>query len=220
LLTPRRSFILHLVFFSVLLLFYLRSFPLSFSFFFSLIRRPPTSTLFPYTTLFRSSYRLSAYPPIRLAVSLRSPCSRGNFARPCKTASWRASTHDVRLSYARAPSPCARRRGTRCARRSRAARGAIPGHHRHHPRCGVRSQRRTGGRRARRAARNGDQLPTHADDGRDGQLHRYAAPARYLRRDSAGGRLRPGDANGDPAAGGRNGGPPARTGRRAVRAAD
>src|SRR5206468_12126037 len=32
------------------------SFPLSFTFFFLMIRRPPRSTLFPYTTLFRSSF--------------------------------------------------------------------------------------------------------------------------------------------------------------------
>src|SRR5438094_7070704 len=31
------------------------AFPVSFSFFFFIIRRPPRSTLFPYTTLFRSS---------------------------------------------------------------------------------------------------------------------------------------------------------------------
>src|SRR2546429_9616043 len=36
--------------------------PLSF-FFFLMIRRPPRSTLFPYTTLFRSLYRRKAEPP-------------------------------------------------------------------------------------------------------------------------------------------------------------
>src|SRR5437667_1026946 len=34
------------------------SFLLLFSFFFSLIRRPPRSTLFPYTTLFRSGWQM------------------------------------------------------------------------------------------------------------------------------------------------------------------
>src|SRR2546422_4447382 len=33
---------------------------LSFSFFFLMIRRPPRSTLFPYTTLFRSDYAVFA----------------------------------------------------------------------------------------------------------------------------------------------------------------
>src|SRR5438094_9602470 len=36
---------------------FLFCFQLSFSFFFLMIRRPPRSTLFPYTTLFRSSGR-------------------------------------------------------------------------------------------------------------------------------------------------------------------
>src|SRR3712207_9311716 len=35
-------------------------------FFFLMIRRPPRSTLFPYTTLFRSSEKLSAYLSDRL----------------------------------------------------------------------------------------------------------------------------------------------------------
>src|SRR5207249_9633768 len=43
------------VLFSILLL--LRYCTLAFSFFFFMIRRPPTSTLFPYTTLFRSDAR-------------------------------------------------------------------------------------------------------------------------------------------------------------------
>src|SRR2546426_9736812 len=38
-----------------------------FFFFFLMIRRPPRSTLFPYTTLFRSLFTL---PDIRFAVSL------------------------------------------------------------------------------------------------------------------------------------------------------
>src|SRR5205085_11237203 len=36
--------------------------PSFFSFFFLMIRRPPRSTLFPYTTLFRSAHRLRAAP--------------------------------------------------------------------------------------------------------------------------------------------------------------
>src|SRR2546425_4870642 len=53
-----------------------------FIFFFLMIRRPPRSTLFPYTTLFRSHHerrgeggaahdRNGAYPPIRRAVRIR-----------------------------------------------------------------------------------------------------------------------------------------------------
>src|SRR5258708_20495413 len=37
------------------------TFPLNFFFFFLMIRRPPRSTLFPYTTLFRSPYDLLAF---------------------------------------------------------------------------------------------------------------------------------------------------------------
>src|SRR2546425_12963286 len=43
-------------------LFYLSSFPHFFFFFFLMIRRPPRSTLFPYTTLFRS-HNLLEEPP-------------------------------------------------------------------------------------------------------------------------------------------------------------
>src|SRR5437763_7357309 len=39
-------------------------------FFFSMIRQPPRSTLFPYTTLFRSSYQRVANEGIRLVVRL------------------------------------------------------------------------------------------------------------------------------------------------------
>src|SRR3712207_7069090 len=43
--------------------FYLLSdYLLSYSFFFLMIRRPPRSTLFPYTTLFRSCVRTNDYP--------------------------------------------------------------------------------------------------------------------------------------------------------------
>src|ERR1017187_10825863 len=38
-----------------------------FFFFFLMIRRPPRSTLFPYTTLFRSK-------PLRSACGIRAPC--------------------------------------------------------------------------------------------------------------------------------------------------
>src|SRR5262245_62808783 len=64
---------------SVCLLFDVLLFHFSF-FFFLMIRRPPRSTLFPYTTLFRSattsrSTRSSAMPP-RLRRHLPRPTSR------------------------------------------------------------------------------------------------------------------------------------------------
>src|SRR5437762_3706678 len=45
-----------------------------FFFFFLMIRRPPRSTLFPYTTLFRSTYQRRA--PLRLPLVPRNGCGR------------------------------------------------------------------------------------------------------------------------------------------------
>src|SRR5439155_22108412 len=54
--------------------FYLFQEIFDFHFFFLMIRRPPRSTLFPYTTLFRS--RLTRWPPgSRLP---RCPCARSS----------------------------------------------------------------------------------------------------------------------------------------------
>src|SRR5690349_24737368 len=44
--------------------------PILLFFFFLMIPRPPRSTLFPYTTLFRSPKRLTAFGPIRRSKSL------------------------------------------------------------------------------------------------------------------------------------------------------
>src|SRR6266496_6348135 len=65
----RRNFFFSLFLFRVIFL------PLSFFFFFLMIRRPPRSTLFPYTTLFRSRLR----------------CRRGNGHRPACLTGWRRS---------------------------------------------------------------------------------------------------------------------------------
>src|SRR5256885_3848709 len=50
--------------------------PLSFFFFFLMIRRPPRSTLFPYTTLFRSHW-----PVLVLLVEQADPPDVGPLAR-------------------------------------------------------------------------------------------------------------------------------------------
>src|SRR3712207_8561967 len=47
-------------------------------FFFLMIRRPPRSTLFPYTTLFRSRLRFRSHARLRL----RKPAARLKQARP------------------------------------------------------------------------------------------------------------------------------------------
>src|SRR5256884_8364695 len=49
-----------------------------------MIRRPPRSTLFPYTTLFRSSGERSRRPSLRLSVLDRLParwCAKGSCGR-------------------------------------------------------------------------------------------------------------------------------------------
>src|SRR2546422_5165139 len=46
-------------------------------FFFLMIRRPPRSTLFPYTTLFRSRHRRRYRPGNRSHRHARPPASRG-----------------------------------------------------------------------------------------------------------------------------------------------
>src|SRR5260221_2110238 len=64
-----------------------RSYHSSFCFFFLMIRRPPRSTLFPYTTLFRSnSAPLKALCTTRAWMGLASSCS---------TSSGRSSTSTV-----------------------------------------------------------------------------------------------------------------------------
>src|SRR5882724_13244858 len=57
-----------------------------FFFFFLTIRRPPRSTLFPYTTLFRSASRPAARP------------LSGRSRRPCGTASSSADRKSTRLN--------------------------------------------------------------------------------------------------------------------------
>src|SRR2546421_8062451 len=64
----------------------------SFIFFFLMIRRPPRSTLFPYTTLFRSRVRLQRVE--RLAVQLDLDRSGG--ARPVEITSARICMNTMR----------------------------------------------------------------------------------------------------------------------------
>src|SRR3712207_7605570 len=56
------------------------------SFFFLMIRRPPRSTLFPYTTLFRSERAAARSPPARRTTDI-GPRSAPTRARPaCRRA--------------------------------------------------------------------------------------------------------------------------------------
>src|SRR3712207_7478207 len=63
------------------------------AFFFLMIRRPPRSTLFPYTTLFRSSWRSRRCPrttwcargcPVVASCGDCPPPSPGSARRPCE----------------------------------------------------------------------------------------------------------------------------------------
>src|SRR5690349_24508673 len=65
-----------------------------FFFFFLMIRRPPRSTLFPYTTLFRSVRRCTSTPGFPTSVS-RSTC-----ATPGDRKSTRLNSSHVEISYA------------------------------------------------------------------------------------------------------------------------
>src|SRR5436305_9011716 len=64
-------------------------------FFFLMIRRPPRSTLFPYTTLFRSHWNKRR--PRRKVIGLRE-VARGSSLRDRK--STRLNSSHVRISYA------------------------------------------------------------------------------------------------------------------------
>src|SRR5690349_22420112 len=70
----------------------------SFFFFFLMIRRPPRSTLFPYTTLFRSAIELAS------SAAPRAPGARGHAGRRHALGADRKSTRlnssHVEISYA------------------------------------------------------------------------------------------------------------------------
>src|SRR5215471_20169385 len=68
---------------------------LSFLFFFLMIRRPPRSTLFPYTTLFRSVHRRRLPPPRKPA----DPGARVQQRGPDRKSTRLNSSH-VEISYA------------------------------------------------------------------------------------------------------------------------
>src|SRR3989442_15044609 len=79
-------------------------YPLSF-FFFLMIRRPPRSTLFPYTTLFRSApeARAPIAYGVRDGIQPCTPPSIGASAAGSRTAdrkSTRLNSSHVRISYA------------------------------------------------------------------------------------------------------------------------
>src|SRR3989442_8872241 len=63
-------------------------------FFFLMIRRPPRSTLFPYTTLFRSLHLDEEYPPLLCGKEVDGTVGGGD------RKSTRLNSSHVRISYA------------------------------------------------------------------------------------------------------------------------
>src|SRR5215208_8153841 len=68
-------------------------------FFFLMIRRPPRSTLFPYTTLFRSTV-LIASPVAAQDLDARAKAERDLLARTVDRKSTRLNSSHVAISYA------------------------------------------------------------------------------------------------------------------------
>src|SRR5215813_14587444 len=83
---------------------YVFCFVFSFFFFFLMIRRPPRSTLFPYTTLFRSRRRRRRHPDRDLPGPVADQgCRQRRQARPGRRRdrkSTRLNSSHVRISYA------------------------------------------------------------------------------------------------------------------------
>src|SRR5690606_41853732 len=73
---------------------------LSLFLFFLMIRPPPRSTLFPYTTLFRSSNRSSTPPWSSTPGSARGRRRRSTTARAGDRKSTRLNSSHVKISYA------------------------------------------------------------------------------------------------------------------------
>src|SRR5256885_6524561 len=79
---------------------YLCGYPSQFFFFFLMIRRPPRSTLFPYTTLFRSRENRENYPQKRVAHTSAGRILDWQEQRG-SSCGWRSEEHTSELQ-----SPC------------------------------------------------------------------------------------------------------------------
>src|SRR5438067_12500494 len=82
-----------------LVLYYASLFSLLFFFFFLMIRRPPRSTLFPYTTLFRSVWRASHDSRLRHGGARLVGCDVRRRRRQDRKSTRLNSSH-VSISYA------------------------------------------------------------------------------------------------------------------------
>src|SRR5260370_17373845 len=72
-------------------------FTLFFSFFFLMIRRPPRSTLFPYTTLFRSNLKSRLQPRSSASIEQVSPTSLRIHCRSTGSTCRRSEEHTSEL---------------------------------------------------------------------------------------------------------------------------
>src|SRR5205085_11068569 len=71
-----------------------------FFFFFLMILRPPRSTLFPYTTLFRSYHRIGPLPSVRKTHAASFQDLYGSCADPRDRKSTRLNSSHSQISYA------------------------------------------------------------------------------------------------------------------------
>src|SRR2546427_2804668 len=72
----------------------------SFFFFFLMIRRPPRSTLFPYTTLFRSHRTYPWHHAVQLSTEPRCPQGRAGLGGREDRKSTRLNSSHSQISYA------------------------------------------------------------------------------------------------------------------------
>src|SRR5258708_39956527 len=79
-------------------------------FFFLMIRRPPRSTLFPYTTLFRSTLMLNWLVPNSRFLEIQPPCS---IASPLRLSVLSSRIQQVRPERTERRSGLADRKSTR-----------------------------------------------------------------------------------------------------------
>src|SRR5207249_10105331 len=91
--------------YSSFLVFFIRLYFHSISsvfFFFLMIRRPPRSTLFPYTTLFRSSFTIPDAAPARRVTMLLEgrEVAANTYPGPGDRKSTRLNSSHVSISYA------------------------------------------------------------------------------------------------------------------------
>src|ERR671924_721059 len=175
-----------------MLLFYFSSF-----FFFLMIRRPPRSTLFPYTTLFRSRPGGAATLPRRAAARLHGPGARPGAGRAAADRERQGRRRGARAAGGGRAGRRRRRAARRAARdRARRSLGGAPGCARGRPprellrprrRFLARDEARRGARPALRRRAHAAGVVRHADGRRPRAPRRRAGAGARPRRVRGGG---------------------------------